>query len=146
MKVDSGLRIIGLDVGERRIGVALSDPTATIASPVEVVIITDDESAFTAIAKLVDQHQVDGVVVGMPYSLSGVAGPAAEKVREFVGELSRRLPVKVVTWDERLSTIAADRSMRETGVKRQKRENLRDAVAAALILQSYLDSRHSRSE
>jgi len=140
------MRVIGLDIGERRIGVALSDPTATIASPLEVLVITDAESAYAAIARLVNHHQADEVVLGMPYSLSGVAGPAAENTRKFVNEISRRLQVRVVTWDERLSTVAAERSMRETGVKRRKRENLRDAIAAALILQSYLDSRHSRSQ
>ncbi|MEW6142762.1 MAG: Holliday junction resolvase RuvX [Chloroflexota bacterium] len=140
------MRVIGLDVGERRIGVALSDPTATIASPLEVVAITDVESAYAAIAGLVSQHQAGEIVVGMPYSLSGRAGPAAENVRKFVNELSRRLQVRVVTWDERLSTVAADRSMREAGVKRKKRSNLRDAIAAALILQGYLNSRHIRSE
>ncbi len=140
------MRVMGLDVGERRIGVALSDPTSAIASPLEVVMVTDDEAAYAAIARLTSQHQVDQVVVGMPYSLSGAAGPAAEKVQEFVAELSRRLSVKVVTWDERLSTMAADRSMRETGVSRRKRDSLRDAIAAALILQGYLDSRRVRNK
>lgn len=135
------MRVIGLDVGERRIGVALSDPTATIASPLQVVVVTDEESAYEAVTRLVTQYQAGEIVVGMPYSLNGAAGPAAKNVQKFVDELSHRLSVKVVTWDERLSTVAADRSMLEAGVRRKKRDNLRDAIAAALILQGYLNSR-----
>ncbi|MCX8126395.1 MAG: Holliday junction resolvase RuvX, partial [Dehalococcoidia bacterium] len=93
-----------------------------------------------AIARLVHQYQAEGIVVGMPYSLSGSVGPAAKSVQDFIDGLSQRLPVKVVTWDERLSTVAADRSMREAGVKKKRRDHLRDAVAAALVLQGYLNS------
>jgi putative Holliday junction resolvase len=140
------MRVMCLDVGDRRIGVAMSDPTGLIASPREVVYRSDDESAYNAIARLAGQYQAEEMVIGMPYSLSGAIGPAAEKVKAFAEELARRVTIKIITWDERMTTIAADRAMRETGVKKQRQNNLRDAIAAALILQSYLDSRRAGSQ
>jgi putative Holliday junction resolvase len=140
------MRVMCLDVGDRRIGVAMSDPTGLIASPREVVYRSDDESAYNAIARLAGQYQAEEMVIGMPYSLSGAIGPAAEKVKAFAEELARRVTIKIITWDERMTTIAADRAMRETGVKKQRQNSLRDAIAAALILQSYLDSRRAGSQ
>jgi putative Holliday junction resolvase len=133
------MRSLGLDVGERRIGVAMSDPTGLIASPVDHILNDEIDQAIRAVAGLVEKYQVERVVVGMPYSLTGQAGPAAVSVQKFIEELHAVIKVPVVTWDERLSTVAAQRSMSASRVKKKRQRDLRDAVAAALILQGYLD-------
>ena len=121
----------------------MSDPDGIIASPLETILIDTEEGAIEAIVRLAGEYQVGSVVAGMPYSLSGAAGPAAAKVQEFVAKLAAKLKVPITTWDERLSTVAANRSMRDSGVKRSKQKGLRDAVAAALILEAYLDRQRS---
>jgi putative holliday junction resolvase len=133
------MRSLGLDVGERRIGVAMSDPTGLIASPVDHIFNDEIDQSIRAVAGLVEKFQVEQVVVGMPYSLTGQAGPAAMSVQRFVEELRTVIKVPVLTWDERLSTVAAQRSMSASGVKKKRQRDLRDSVAAALILQGYLD-------
>lgn len=139
---------MALDMGERRIGVALSDPGGIIASPSAIIRRESDDSAITEILGLVAQNEVGRIVVGMPYSLGGAVGPAARRVREFVARLAKdpglKPGVEVVTWDESFSTVAADQSMREAGTKRKRKKELRDAIAAALILRDYLDSQIPR--
>jgi putative Holliday junction resolvase len=139
------MRYLGLDVGDRRIGLSLSDPTGLIASPLKHLVIDSDNQALDEVAKIVEQYKVDRVLVGMPYTLAGQIGPAAESVQEFIDALVKRICVPVVAWDERLSTVAAQRSLSESGVKRKRQEDLRDAVAAALILQGYLDNQRSQT-
>lgn len=133
------MRYLGLDIGDRRIGVAMSDPTGLIARPVDRIVREDDNQALNAIEELVVKNQVGKVVVGMPYSMSGNVGPAATHVQEFISALATVIKVPIVTWDERLSTVAAQRSLFDSGVKKTRQKDLRDAVAAALILQGYLD-------
>ncbi|HEX77859.1 MAG TPA: Holliday junction resolvase RuvX [Dehalococcoidia bacterium] len=129
---------MGLDVGERRIGVALSDPGGILASPL-AVIDAHEAAAFEAIQALAAQHQVERLVVGMPRSLGGGLGPQAQAIQAFKEKLQARLSLPVDTWDERFSTVAAERILAEAGTKARKRKGLRDAVAAALVLQGYLD-------
>jgi putative Holliday junction resolvase len=132
-------RILGLDVGDRWIGVALSDPEGILASPLTRITREGTESTIEAILQLVRQHQVRRIVAGLPYSMRGGLGQQAIKVLDFLHELRQHSEIPVETWDERLSTVAAERRMREAGiVKKRKREKI-DAAAAALILQAYLD-------
>ena len=132
------MRILGLDLGDRRIGVALSDPSAWLATPLTVLRCSNRESEIAAIDELVRKHQVDRVVVGFPRSLDGAVGPQARRVERYVFHIRARLQVPVILWDERLSTAQAERMIHESG-RRVQRERI-DSAAAAVILQSYLDA------
>jgi putative holliday junction resolvase len=134
-------RALGLDIGTRRIGVALSDSAGTLATPYEVVTRSGDRQRDHArIAALADEAGADVVVVGLPLSLDGSIGPAARTVLDEVGELRSRLGLPVVVWDERLSTVEAERSLRAVGVKGKARRRVVDQVAATVILQAWLDA------
>ena len=138
------MRTLALDVGDKRIGLALSDPLKLTAAPFEVLErrkLEDDLNVLYAIAR---NQEVDEVVVGHPVSLDGERHAAAEKVEQFAAALRRRIEVPVVLWDERFSTAEAERALLEGNVSRAGRRQLRDSVAAALILQSYLDHRSSQ--
>jgi putative Holliday junction resolvase len=138
-------RALGLDLGSRRIGVALSDSAGTVATPYEVVTRSRDRVRDHAlIAALVADAGVEVVVVGLPLSLDGSIGPAARAVLGETDELRARLPVAVMTWDERLSTIEAVRRLRAAGVKGRKGRRVVDQVAATVILQSWLDAGQPR--
>jgi putative Holliday junction resolvase len=134
-------RVLGLDVGQKWIGVALSDPCGILASPLTRIPVKGPESPEAAICRLVNQHGVKHVVAGLPYSMDGSLGQQAESVRAFVDRLSQSLGLAVETWDERLSTVAASRRMTEGGAGRGARKERIDAAAAAFILQGYLDRR-----
>jgi putative Holliday junction resolvase len=133
------MRALGLDLGEKRIGVALSDPGGILATPLTAIDARSDEQSLERIGALAREHEVERVVVGLPISLDGSLGPQAQRVKSFVGALAERIELPVVTWDERLSTVAAGRVLAEAGVKRDKRKKLIDSVAASLVLQGYLD-------
>ena len=137
------MRILGLDPGERRIGIAISDPTGTLARPLQTLVRGSREEDFAAIAALVAEHNVELVVVGWPLSLDGTEGPQARRVARYTDALAACLPVPVVSWDERVTTAAADEILRQIrGRKGRRRARARgqvDAIAAAVILQSYLD-------
>jgi putative holliday junction resolvase len=138
-------RALALDIGTRRIGVALSDSDGTVATPYEVVARSGDAGRdHEHIAGLVDDVGADVVVVGLPLSLDGSLGPAAQATLMEVRELRRVLPVDVVTWDERLSTVEAERSLRKLGVRKDRRRRVVDQVAATVILQSWLDAGQPR--
>jgi putative Holliday junction resolvase len=135
------VRYLGLDVGDVRIGVALSDETATLASGLLTLDRVGPRKDVRAVAALVRKHEVGEVVVGMPWRLDGTIGPQAEKVQGFVESLRRAVKVPVVTWDERFTTVAADELLAEAGVRRRDRKTRIDRAAAVLILQGYLDAR-----
>jgi putative Holliday junction resolvase len=135
------MRILALDMGERRIGVALSDPTQTLARSLLVVERRDDRTAIERVTALVQERDVERVVVGYPLSLGGDVGPQAERVRQFASALAQRLEVPVELWDERFSTADAERILREQGVRGRRRRQRIDATAAAIILQDYLDAK-----
>jgi len=138
---------LGLDVGDRWIGVALSDPLGILASPLTRIERTDDETAVEAIADLVRKHEARAVVAGLPYSLNGNVGPQAVRVHEFLQKLAQSLTVPIQTSDERLSTVVATQGMIAAGASRASRKGKIDAAAAALILQWYLDRlRHEQAE
>jgi putative Holliday junction resolvase len=131
-------RSLGLDIGDRWIGVAMSDPQGILASPHTIIRRTDESSGINAILAIIDQNQVGAVVVGLPLSLKGSIGSQAEKVQGFAQELSAHTKVPIEYRDERLTTVEAQRLMRMTKKGRKDRD---DAVAAALILQEYLDEK-----
>jgi len=135
---------MGLDVGEKRIGVALSDSLRIMAGALTVVERITDDAALKEITDLARDNEVERIVVGMPRSLDGSLGKQAQAVQSFVDLLKERTDISVVTWDERLSTVAAERAMLETGMKRDKRKKHRDSLAAAFILQGYLDRERSQ--
>jgi len=134
-------RSIGLDIGDRKIGVSLSDPSKTLASPLTTIIRTSDEQAINDIIKLVVKHGVVQVIIGLPYSLNGDVGKQARKVLEFKDKISMSLVAEIIMQDERLSSVSANQKLREAGKKRSKLKGEIDAAAATVILQSYLDER-----
>lgn len=138
------LRLLGLDVGDRRIGVAVSDPTGSLASPVEVYHRRSPDSDIQYVMDLIEEYEAEEVVVGLPKNMNGSEGPQAEKTREFAGALSAR-GVSVTLWDERLSTVEVTRRMNEHSKKRRNRQQWVDDHAAALILETYLDHLRVRS-
>ncbi len=132
-------RILGLDVGDRRIGVAVSDPLLLTAQGLEVVqrrTLADD---LQRLGQITVDYQVAAVVVGLPRNMNGTFGPQAEKVQAFAGELARETGLPVHFWDERLSTAAAERALLEADVRRARRKQVIDRQAAVLILQGFLD-------
>ena len=132
------IRLLGLDVGDRRIGIAVSDPTGSLASPVGVYHRRDPAADVRRIVDLVCEFEARGIVVGLPKNMNGSEGPQAEKTREFAASLSEQ-GFSVSLWDERLSTVEATRRMVEQGRKKRGIQERIDAEAAALILQTYLD-------
>jgi putative Holliday junction resolvase len=139
-----GGRVLALDVGDRRIGVAVSDESGTIASPLATVARGREDLA--AIGRLVTERQISRLVVGLPTGLSGREGPQATKVRAFAAELAAVLgpDLPIEFWDERLTTTIAERSLIEAGTSRARRRERIDAVAAAVILQGYLEATRRR--
>ena len=133
-------RLLGVDVGRVRVGVALSDPLGMIAQPLEV-IERKHTDPFRRLAALAREHAVEAIVVGLPSNLDGSAGEASVAIERFVAKLRDKVEVPVELWDERLTTAMATRTMIEAGVRRSDRRERIDKVAAALILQSYLDAR-----
>jgi putative Holliday junction resolvase len=134
------MRILGLDVGDSRIGVAISDPVEIIATPLTVITRDDDNTTIDAIGQLVGQYDVKCIVIGLPYSLDGSLGRQANKVKDFVDKLSQSTDARIELRDERLSTVAAERLLRGAGNKKARKRSHLDAAAAAFILQGYLDS------
>jgi len=130
-------------VGERRIGAAVSDPDGILAMPLAAVEARSENEALERISALAREHEVERVVVGLPLSLDGSLGPQAQRVKSFADALAERTELPVVTWDERLSTVAAGRALADAGVKRGKRKKRLDSTAASLILQGYLDRQRS---
>lgn len=135
------MRILALDIGEARIGVAVSDELGFTAQPLATVPAKNREAALAQIARLAAEQSAGEVLVGLPKSLSGELGPAGQKVMEWVKELEERLDVPVNTWDERFTTQAVERTLISADVSRKKRKKVVDKLAAAYLLQGYLDFR-----
>lgn len=132
---------MGLDYGDRRIGVAISDVFGWTAQGVEVIERRRDEGELVRIATLVKENEVGEVVVGLPKNMNGTIGPRGEICMEFANTLRESLSLPVHLWDERLSTVSAERTLLEADVSRKKRKQVVDKMAASLILQNYLDSK-----
>jgi putative holliday junction resolvase len=137
-------RILGLDFGRARIGVAISDELQMLAHPLET--IPANEEPASRVAEIVREKQVDHVVAGIPRQMNGQIGTAATEVLEFVEKLRAILPCSVVTWDERLTTVAAHRALRDAGKKTRDTRGYVDQVAAQMILQTYLDHRAAQRD
>ena len=131
--------ILALDLGQARIGTAISDELQLLAHPLET--IPADEQSTKRVARIVREKNVDHVVVGVPRQMSGEIGAAASQALRFVEKLRGILPCPVVTWDERLTTVAAHRALRDAGKKTRATRGYVDQVAAQMILQGYLDWR-----
>ncbi|MFW6150247.1 MAG: Holliday junction resolvase RuvX [Chloroflexota bacterium] len=138
------MRSLGLDLGERHTGVAVSDPHGMIAFPLTVIEHRDDEQVLSRVLQMCDERGVSRLVVGMPYLMDGQEGSQAAWARALTDKLRARTGRVVELWDERLSTWSAERALREAGPRRRTKDRVHpDAVAAAYILQSYLDHLHS---
>lgn len=135
-------RNLSLDIGDKRIGVALSDPGGILASPLTIIQRRDDMGAVTEIIGLLEQHDVGRVIVGLPRSMDGSLGMQADKVQAFVQKLAAHTQVPLEFQDERLSTVSARRLLKEASGKKRRRIKEDDAHAAAVILQEYLDEAH----
>jgi putative Holliday junction resolvase len=136
---------MALDVGGRRIGVALSDTTRVLASPLTTLRAEPRDRVLSEIAALVQRHEVVEVVVGLPLTLSGEIGPQAHVIQLFVERLKGVLTAPIHMFDERLTTVAAERMMLDLGMKPEQRKARIDEVAASIILQDFLDSKRPRS-
>jgi len=137
-------RTLGIDPGTRRIGVALS-VDGVIATPLDTLAASTPEDDARAIAELAREHDATRIVVGHPRRLDGSAGPAAHAAEELADALRAHPPLDVTLWDERLTTVQAERSMIATGTRRRARRSAVDRVAATLMLQSFLDAQAGRS-
>jgi putative holliday junction resolvase len=133
-------RVLGIDVGSVRIGLAISDETLTLASPV-ATIPNQPRTLWTRIEREMEDRRVERVVIGLPRRLDGSEGEAAAHARAFATELGRRTTTPIDLWDERFTTAIAERSLIESGVRRKRRREVIDSVAAALLLQNWLDAR-----
>ena len=137
-------RLLGLDLGSRRIGVAVTDHSQVVATGVEALPRSGDRRGdHAAVARLVEEYEAVGVVVGVPLSLSGAEGPAAKYVLEEVSELRSTLNVEIATVDERLTTVAASGALRAAGRSSRRQRDVIDQTAAAMILQSYVDAQRN---
>ncbi|MFD0588236.1 Holliday junction resolvase RuvX [Paenibacillus sp. GCM10027627] len=138
------MRVMGLDYGDRNIGVAVSDAFQWTAQGLTVVKKRRDGGEMDRIAELVKEHEVSQVVVGLPKNMNGSIGPRGEICIAFAEHLGQKLELPVHLWDERLTTVAAERTLLEADVSREKRKLVIDKMAATLILQNYLDSKTKR--
>ncbi|MGO9199484.1 MAG: Holliday junction resolvase RuvX [Limisphaerales bacterium] len=134
------MRVLAIDHGSKRMGIALSDELKVIAQPLEYVAAEPPARCLARLKELVQEKEVGLVLVGMPRNMDGSYGPAAAKVREFVTALQAAIPAPIRTWDERLTSVQANRLLIQGGVRRQRRKQKVDKMAAAILLQSYLDS------
>jgi putative Holliday junction resolvase len=137
-------RILAVDWGERRVGVALSDPSGTLASPLPTIYTSSETETVRAVVEIIIREEVAEVVVGLPLNMDGSRGEAAESATRLAQHLEREIDVPVRLWDERLTSVQARRLSEEVGSRIGRRKDLVDARAAELLLQSYLDARKSR--
>ena len=137
------IRIMGLDFGSKTVGVAVSDPLRITAQGIEIVRREHENKLRRTLARieeLISQYQVTSIVVGYPKNMNNTVGERAEKSMEFAAMLERRTGLPVIMWDERLTTVSAQRTLMESGVRRENRKDYVDMIAAVYILQGYLDS------
>ena len=132
---------MGVDYGEKRVGLALSDPLGITAQPLECIERENDAQVAGELERLIQTHDIERVVVGLPVNLSGNDSPQTKRARRFISRLRKNLGVKIETWDERLSSAEAERALIDMDVRRSRRKERRDIVAAQLILQGYLDTK-----
>jgi putative Holliday junction resolvase len=139
------MRILGVDTGTVRIGLAVSDPLGIFAQPLGAVQVKAPASAADEVAKIAKERGVERIVIGLPRNMDGSLGPKAEEARAFGALLVEKTGLPVDEWDERLSTMAAERALRQSDMSRDKRKKRVDMVAAQIILQAYLDAQRRKS-
>ncbi|MCD8022915.1 MAG: Holliday junction resolvase RuvX [Lachnospiraceae bacterium] len=142
-------RVMGLDYGSKTVGVAISDPLGLTAQAVETITRTQENKLRRTLARieeLIVQYDVTEIVLGYPKNMNNTVGERAEKSLEFRDMLMRRTGLSVIMWDERLTTVAATRTLMESGVRRENRKDYVDMIAAVYILQGYLDREHNRRD
>ena len=133
------MRILGLDVGQKTIGVAISDPLGFTAQGITTIRRGKKEEDIQQLKKICDEYAVETIVVGLPKNMNGTIGFAGEKIMEFTELIKEEIDIKIELWDERLTTVAAHRAMLEADLSRGKRKKIVDKIAATYILQGYLD-------
>jgi putative Holliday junction resolvase len=133
------MRILGLDIGEKRVGVAISDELGLTAQGIDVIERTNDGKDMDRISEIVSEYKVIKIVVGLPKNMNGTLGPSGKAVKDYATKLKNTTGIETDFWDERLTTVAAERTLLEADVSRKKRKRVIDKLAAVLILQSYLD-------
>ncbi|SKC69661.1 Holliday junction resolvase RuvX [Maledivibacter halophilus] len=138
------MRLMGLDVGDKTIGVAVSDLLGLTAQGVETIKRTGNKVAINRLRELISEKNVTKLVVGLPKNMNGTLGPQGEKVLSFVDKIKDKIDIEVVLWDERLTTVAAEKMLISADVSRKKRKKVIDKIAAVYILQGYLDSNKNK--
>ena len=133
------MRILALDHGSKRIGIAVSDETKIIAQPLEYILTEPFADFLARLKKILIEKEIDLILIGQPRNMDGSYGPAAQKVETFVGVLKTAITVPIKMWDERLTSTMANKALIQGGVRRDKRKEKVDKMAAAILLQSYLD-------
>ena len=134
------MRILGLDPGSKRVGIALSDDLQMIAQPLDYILAVPFSVLVERLGVLIREQDVESIIVGMPRNMDGSYGPAAEKSRAFISQLKETITIPIREWDERLTTVEANRILIAGKVSRKKRKEKVDKLAAAILLQSFLDS------
>ncbi|NLW25547.1 MAG: Holliday junction resolvase RuvX [Clostridia bacterium] len=133
------MRVMGLDIGDKRIGISISDPLKITAQGLQTLERTSLEKDIQYLLELMDEYEVEKLVVGLPKNMNGTLGPQAQKVKEFIDHLVKARDINVIFLDERLSTVTAEKTLIAGDVSRKKRKKVVDKLAATVILQSYLD-------
>ncbi len=134
------MKLVGLDVGDRRVGIAFGDSDLRMATPVDVLVRASFEQDARAIARFVKDYDAEKIVVGLPRNMDGTQGAQADSVVTYAEKISQAINVPLIFWDERLTTVEATRRTHETGARGKKSRRGIDAIAASLILQDYLDN------
>jgi putative holliday junction resolvase len=137
------MRVLAIDHGTKRMGIAVSDPSGTIALPLEFIPAEPFKAFLERLKALIQEKEVEQILIGMPRNMDGSYGPAAAKVQEFIAVLKETIAIPIRTWDERLTSTQANRMLLQTDMRRQERKQKVDQAAAAILLQSFLDSRPS---
>lgn len=138
--IKTGERLFGLDLGEKTIGIALTDVMLTVATPLETLPREKFTIDAAALIALINKHKVGGLVIGLPLNMNGTEGPAVQSARAFARNFEAKHPLPILFWDERLSTVAVTRTLLDADVSREKRKLVVDKMAAAFILQGVLDA------
>jgi putative Holliday junction resolvase len=134
------MRILGIDYGDSRIGIAVSDPLGWTAQGLEMIKSKESlKKAIIRISEIIKQYGVTDIVIGYPINMNGTKGPRTEKTEEFISKISELGQFNIIKWDERLTTVSAHRAMNELGIKASKKKGIVDTMSAVLILQGYLD-------
>jgi putative Holliday junction resolvase len=132
-------RFLGIDYGTVRIGLALSDPTGTLASPLPFLENQSPQQVTTALSELIQTHHIVGLVIGLPRNMDGTYGPSAQKVRDFIGQIQKSISLPITPIDERLTTTQASKQLSGMGLNQKQLRKKVDSSSASLILQQYLD-------